>query len=118
MDDPHIRRAALALALLLLAHALPCERPLARPAAPAPARGAARLLWGLPLDLNRENVHDFEALPGIGPARASAIVSGRPYCAVQDLDRVPGIGPVTLARVAGKVEVREAPAGCHPSQGD
>jgi competence protein ComEA len=118
LDDPRTRQAALVLALLLLARALPCERPPARPAAPAPARGAARLLWGLPLDLNRENVRDFEALPGIGPARALAIVSGRPYCAVPDLDRVPGIGPVTLRRMAGKVEVGEAPAGCHLSQGD
>ncbi len=109
---------ALALALLLLARALPCERPPPRPAAPAPARGAARLLWGLPLDLNRENARDFEALPGIGPARALAIESGRPYCAVPDLDRVPGIGPVTLARLAGKVEVGEAPAVCRPLPGD
>ena len=71
LHDPRTRQAALVLALLLVARALPCERPPARPAAPAPARGAARLLWGLPLDLNRENAGRFRGTAGNRPrARA------------------------------------------------
>jgi predicted DNA-binding helix-hairpin-helix protein len=103
--------------LLLLARAgawrpLP-ERPLGEP----PERGAARLLWGLPLDLNREDVRELEALPGIGPGRARAIVAGRPHCALADLDRVPGIGPVTLRRLADKVRVGASPH-CVGTKGD
>jgi len=76
--------------------------------APPPA-GAARLLFGLPLDVNRAEREALEVLPGIGPARAAAIVrerTGRPFCGVDDLARVPGLGPVTRARLAPWIEVR------------
>jgi hypothetical protein len=109
--------AALALSWLLLGRALPWATGSERPRATAPEHGAARLLWGLPLDLNREAVRDLEALPGIGPGRARAIVTGRPFCAVEDLDRVPGIGPATLRRLRGRVQV-EPPPKCRLRQGD
>ena len=101
--------AALALSLLLLARAGAWRAAPERPVAEPPERGAARLLWGLPLDLNHEDVRELEALPGIGPGRARAIVAGRPHCALADLDRVPGIGPATLGRLAGKVQVGASP---------
>jgi len=109
MDGRRVARAALALALLLLARAMPWRPAPDRPTAEPPDRGAARLLWGLALDLNREKARDFEVLPGIGPTRAAAIVAGRPYCAVEDLDRVHGIGPSTLRRLAGQITVGAAP---------
>jgi competence protein ComEA len=109
--------AAFALSVLLLARALPCVPGSARPRAAEPGRGAARLLWGLPLDVNREAQRDLEALPGIGPGRARAIVTGRPYCTVADLDRVPGIGPATLDRLRGRVAV-EPGSACGAPQGD
>jgi hypothetical protein len=104
---------ALAGALALLLLALPVERPASRPAPiPPPARGAARLLWGEPLDLNREDAPAFEALAGIGPRRAEAIAAGRPFCRVSDLDRVPGIGLRTLQRLRQQLAVPEPPAVC------
>jgi hypothetical protein len=109
--------AALALSLLLLARAGAWRPVSERPVGEPPERGAARLLWGLPLDLNREDVRELEALPGIGPGRARAIVAGRPHCALADLDRVPGIGPVTLRRLAGKVRVGASPR-CVRTKGD
>jgi predicted DNA-binding helix-hairpin-helix protein len=109
--------AAFALSLLLLARVGPWRAVSQRPVAQPPERGAARLLWGLPLDLNREEARELEALPGIGPGRARAIVARRPHCALADLDRVPGIGPVTLRRLAGKVRV-EAPPHCARAEGD
>jgi hypothetical protein len=108
-EKPRAAWAALALSLLLLARAAPCRAPVERPAGGPPAQGAARLLWGLPLDLNREDVRALEALPGIGPNRARAIVGRRPLCTLADLDRVSGIGPVTLRRIAGKVSVGGSP---------
>ena len=109
--------AVLALSLLLLARAAPWPTMPARPAAQPPERGAARLLWGLPLDLNREDASAIEALPGIGPGRARAIVAERPLCTFDDLDRVSGIGPVTLRRIAGKVRVGRSPL-CPLRKGD
>ena len=72
----------------------------------APLEGAARLVFGLPLDVNRAAARALEALPGIGAGRAAAIVAARraaPFCDVRDLDRVPGIGRTTLARLAAYV---------------
>ena len=60
------------------------------------------MLFGLGIDPNRASASTLEALPGIGPARAAAIVAARadaPYRALADLGRVHGIGPVTLRRV-------------------
>jgi competence protein ComEA len=59
-----------------------------------------RLLVGLPLDPNTADLQLLEQLPGVGPARARAIVeervSGGPFERVDDLVRVRGIGPATL----------------------
>jgi len=81
------------------------------PLAP-PQSGATRLLWGLPLDLNREDERTLQVLPGIGPTRARAIAAARPYCRPADLERVPGIGPATLRRLAGKIAASGPKALC------
>jgi competence protein ComEA len=83
----------------------------------APPTGAPRLLFGLPLDLNRADAAALEALPGIGPGRADAIVRARraaPFCRVAELDRVPGLGAATRARLAPFVAT-PAPTGCADS---
>lgn len=123
-------RAAAALALLGAVHgsgpAAPdpaqCLHPQVRPgeglvpvacdaARPgeAPLPGAAVLLFGGRLDPNHATPHALEALPGVGAARAAAIVREarvRPFCAPADLERVPGIGPVTRLRFAHWIETR------------
>jgi competence protein ComEA len=54
----------------------------------------------MPIDVNVATADDLEALPGVGPATATAIVTERerngPFLDVDDLDRVPGIGPAKL----------------------
>jgi competence protein ComEA len=61
------------------------------------------------LDLNTADAAALDALPGVGPARARAIVGYRqangPFHALQDLARVPGIGPAALAKLQGLVRV-------------
>ncbi len=61
------------------------------------------------VDLNRASAKELEALPGIGPARASAILRWRgehgSFATVDDLLEVPGIGPATLERLRGLVVV-------------
>ena len=70
----------------------------------APVRGPARLLVGLPIELNRASAATLEVLPGIGPRRAAAIVAERcrrPFERLADLQRVHGIGPRTAWRLRG-----------------
>lgn len=62
-----------------------------------------------PIDLNLADAALLDRLPGVGPARARAIVAFRqangPFRAVQDLSRVPGFGPAALARLQDRVRV-------------
>lgn len=62
-----------------------------------------------PIDLNIASASDLDALPGVGPSRAAAIVHYRerhgPFLSVESLVRVPGIGPAALARLRPLVTV-------------
>lgn len=62
-----------------------------------------------PIDLNSATAAELDALPGVGPATATAIVDDRtrngPFASVDDLDRVPGIGPAKLEAVRDLVKV-------------
>jgi competence ComEA-like helix-hairpin-helix protein len=63
-----------------------------------------------PLNLNSASVSELDALPGIGPARAAAILQEReargPFTSVEALSRVPGLGPSAIARLRDRVVVR------------
>ena len=80
--------------------------------------GAARvgvmentLVVGVPVDVNAATVAALEALPGVGPARAAAIVEEReaagPFASVDDLARVRGIGPATVDALRPFVRVTD-----------
>lgn len=62
-----------------------------------------------PVDLNEATSSDLEALPGIGPATAAAIVEYRtqtgPFGSVEELLDVPGIGPAKLDAIRDAVVV-------------
>ena len=62
-----------------------------------------------PIDLNAASAQELEALPGVGPARAEAIVEHReqhgPFAVPGDLRDVSGIGEVTFQRLAPLVSV-------------
>jgi len=59
-----------------------------------------------PINVNIAGAAELEALPGVGPATAAAIIEERerngPFLDVDDLDRVPGIGPAKLEALRGQ----------------
>ena len=70
--------------------------------------GAAVAASAAPVDLNTASAAELEALPGIGAAKAAAIVEERqvrPFADVDDLERVRGIGPALLAELRSQVTV-------------
>jgi len=62
-----------------------------------------------PVNLNSATAEQLDALPGVGPATAAAIVSDReahgPFRSVNDLGRVRGIGDAKLAQLHDLVAV-------------
>jgi competence protein ComEA len=82
------------------------EDPPPTPSAGAPGGGGRA--QG-PVDLNRAGAEELETLPGIGPARAQAIVEHReahgPFAEPGDLRAVSGIGEATFQRLADLVSV-------------
>lgn len=78
-----------------------------RPAGPAPASGGAKPVG--PVDLNTATVEQLDALPGVGPVRAAAIVAWRTangkFTSVDQLGEVDGIGPARLDKLRPLVRV-------------
>ncbi|MBX2796233.1 MAG: ComEA family DNA-binding protein [Myxococcales bacterium] len=74
--------------------------------------------WGVPaladapLNLNTASLKQLDALPGLGAAKALAILAWRgehgPFESVEELLRVPGIGPGTLAALRDSLHCGEA----------
>lgn len=83
----------------------------ARPAgdtAQAPPGGSTQSS-GAPLDLNTATAEQLDALPGVGPVTAAAIVAWRAengaFTSVDQLGEVDGIGPTRLDRLRALVRV-------------
>jgi len=110
--------ADLLVAVALLLPAAPLPGAPSPPGPVLPLTGAAGLLFGRPLDLNRALPEDLEVLPGIGAVRAQALAAARaraPFCQLRDVLRTRGIGAGTLHKLRPFVVVRPPP-GCPGSR--
>ncbi len=72
------------------------------------------------VDINTATAEQLETLPGIGAAKAKAIVDYRgkngPFKSTQDLTRVPGIKEGTYARLKDEVSVGKPAAKAAPAK--
>jgi predicted flap endonuclease-1-like 5' DNA nuclease len=80
----------------------------------APLAPAARLMMGVPLDVDAASAEGLTLVSGIGPRLAARIVEDRatrgPFGGAAGLERVRGIGPKLAARAAA-LERRRPPPG-------
>jgi competence protein ComEA len=64
------------------------------------------------IDINRATIEELDTLPGIGAAKAKAIVGDReqngPFGSVDDLERVKGIGPKMVEQMKDKIVASHA----------
>ena len=76
----------------------------AKAAAEKPA--AAKLAPGQKVNINTATKDQLVALPGIGPAKAQAIIDGRPYKTTEDIMKVKGIKQRLYDKIKGFITVQ------------
>ena len=98
--------------------AKPATAPAAVPAATAPAAAApakaakaekaasAKLAPGEKVNINTAPKEKLDALPGIGPVKAQAIIDGRPFTKPEDIMKVKGIKQGEYNKIKDTITVR------------
>ncbi len=70
--------------------------------------------WAGSIDINTATEAQLDTLPGIGPAKAKAIVDYRTqygnFPSVESIIQVPGIGPATFANIKAQIAIGGDPA--------
>jgi len=59
-----------------------------------------------PVDINTASKEQLEALPGIGPKKAQAVIDGRPYQKTEDIMKVKGIKQEICNKIKDQITVQ------------
>jgi competence protein ComEA len=73
--------------------------------AKAPATSAPKLAPGQTVNINNATKAELDALPGIGPVKAQAIIDGRPYKTKEDILKVKGIKQGEFSKIKDLITV-------------
>jgi DNA uptake protein ComE-like DNA-binding protein len=96
---------AIGLTLLL---ALPAVAQTASPSKSPSSAAATKLAQARQLvDINSASAGELDKLPGVGPARAKAIIANRPYNGKDDLTRHKIIPPNVYNQIKDKIIARQ-----------
>jgi len=86
----------------------PSPPPAAAPSPTERATGKSEEVGGL-IDINSASAEELDKLPGVGPARAQAIISHRPYHGKDDLTNRKIIPENVYSEIKDKIIARQGP---------
>lgn len=70
------------------------------------AKSASAAVQGAKVNINTADKAALDALPGIGPVKAQAIIDGRPYKTIEDVMKVSGIKEKAFEKIKDMITVR------------
>jgi len=77
-----------------------------KPAAEKTTKSALKLAPGEKININTASKEQLDALPGIGPVKAQAIIDGRPYQKPEDIMKVKGIKQGEFNKIKDLITVK------------